>query len=928
MRRTSLISVAVALLVLLSVAPSVSAWTSRTHGHIATDSWEVLPDYYKENLDDSMLYSAALAPDDWRGSGGPVHQFRVSESASSNPGNAGLAFDGDPNTYWRAANPGDGEWIRIDLGAAYPINKVRFIGVENRPDVSVQYSSNGTTWYTSETVSNAWHDGDSTREHTRQYWRLYFSGVPAGSYAKVAEIQLYARGDNAHKSDWCTQRAAYWLRRARDNYAAENWDNALYAMGIAAHYIGDATALVHNRYLWEGVITPSEWVNESPSGWSRHKHYEEQMRYYDLTRPSPKNYSTVSLEDYINNYMIPYLDNLNENQERVETDWLHWLSTRDCEPSKSRVDNAAQLWYDALISMFYELRGAPPGGFGAAAAGSESKTLMAETGTGQIPVFALLFGGLLSLLTATFTLRKGKPLKRRFRLRRDERGVTPVIGAVIVIALLTIAGMTLVSSWIPEQERKNEADHMDAVRDVWQELQRVILNHENTTIKVKMGADSASVFGLFGQPMNPGHIWVNPAKWVKRIAPEADMYIGQTPPSSGTENFLFAQSNASNNKRAFLRFNLSTLPADANIVEARLLVFADVSQYTSTWDPDGAGGANPVTGYSGITQLLEVRKVGNDTWDEGSPPGWPGPEAGDVMVNGDWPWENTWEISYDNMWYTFNLTDYVKAERNAGDDNVSICIKAVKEDSSLLRYAIINSKENPYRRPHLLVVYERANVAGVPTYDDNWGSIADGGSIVFEARNKQYDDYTFAFESGGLIMERFGSGTMMISNPDLVVPLKLDWIENGDNIQIYVNRYRIVNQGHFSSTGDAVLTVTVRENTELGTKGQTLNIDNLTVAVKSDYPKAWRGTHPLVMGGYFTDLAGRFDLAGSLDWIFEYWDSDGGDIAIRDFDLNAITIFGRHRGPVISGSPSVCPVDKDIFYKESVYDVRVDISMA
>lgn len=908
LKRTSLV---LALLALLTLVPETSAWTSRTHGRMATNAFDALPDYYKKNLDDSMLYSASLAPDDWREDGGPVQQFGTPENSSSAPGHpASAAFDGDPSTYWQANVAGSDQWIGIDLGIPYRIVKVRFLGVENRPDVRVQYSHDGVAWETYATGYNVWHDEDVTPDYYYyRYWRLYFTGVPEGTYAKVNEIEIFATGDNAHRATYCRERAAYWLRRARDNLLDNNYDSALYNMGIAAHYIGDAMTLVHNDNIWNNNPPfqgeNSQWVEEHPSGWNRHKHFEEQVRYHEPATPSPRNWR-ATLDDYIENYLYPYLDNYWSNHE---SDWFSWLSTRNADYSKSAIDNATQLVYDAWYSLLYEIRGAPPAGMGLTASGEEtqSSTILFESNQEtQLPPL-ILFS--LALVMSIPALRNEYQRKRK--LRKEERGITPAVGAFLVIALLTVASFVLITTWIPQLERRNEADHLDSVRDAWHELQRVILAHENRTIEVELNPKSASVFGIFGQRMNPGRIEITPAKFVKRIAPIADAYVGETG-SSGTNN-LWAQSHFDNDRRVFIRFDLSSLESDASIREARLMVYAEISKFLHTLTAPGYG-----TGYSSVPALLEVREVNDDTWTETIT--WATqPSYGDAIVNGDWPYENRWEIPYDAMWYTFNLTQYIQEQRDI-DNLVSLAIKAVREDSILQRYARFRSRESSHNRPHLLIVYERASGVGEPVIDE-WGTIADGGSVVFETEYKHYGTYTLAFESGGLIMERYYTYTLMISNPDLIVALHTD---DDENLRIYVNRYRITNQAGLGGKGKVMLKVTVTKSSE-----NVYHLENPSVAVRTDYPRAWRGDHPLVRGGYFTDLAARFEGRwGSLDYMLEAWDSDGDDLVVRDFYLIALTIQGRHLGPRRSGSANVCSIENDVILVERVFDVRIDATLA
>jgi len=791
----------------LASAPQASAWVYRTHGHQATNAFDALPDLYKENLDSSMLYSAAIAPDDWaRDQWGPNQDQRA---------------------------------------------------------------------------------------------------------------------DNLHRFTWCKQRASYWLRRARDNYAAGNYDNALYAMGIAAHYIGDAMCAVHNDNIWNKTGTfggeNSAWIEEHPSGWSRHEHFEEQQRYHEpgwdraakAVVIRPKNW-LPTLEAYIT-WMESYLDNFARDVQQpylgYPTVYHWWLATRDCSFGRSSADNAAQLIYDAWYSMLYELLGSPGGpGFASVEPAPEG----GSQPTWVLPAIAFL---------ALVPLKRGRPRRRVYRpsLRSERRGVSPVVGAFIVISLLIIASTTIISRWVPEEERVNEAEHVDEVFETWQALQRAISAGENRTFRLRGDAKPANVLGLFGRPTLPGRITIIPARNVVRIPPENDTYVEEGSAASyGGEGSVWVRSSPSTNRRSYLRFNLSTLPADAAIEEARLYVYAHISKFPNTWQG--------VTGYSSVPALIEVRPVENDAWDE-TIHWFTAPAFGDVLRNDDWPWDNCWELSYDlaitddnlGMWYTFNLTSHVKRER--ADNRVSLALKAVKENSKLERYARIVSKENSWTflHHHLLVVYRSASLENTTRFD-RWGAIADPGYISFDVQNQSYDDYTFTFEGGGVIKQRYGTGDLMAAGPGLVVGERAE----GDNIKITVNRYRILGEEkRFSVSGDIVVKVSVEENTSLRRDN---NLDNLVVAIRTTHPRSWRGEHPLTEPGHFTELAARFPGSwGSLDYLLEAWESEWrggaygiGEIVLREFYLNGITILGKRRGVGVG----------DILYSERVYDVRIEVTLA
>ena len=736
-------------------------------------------------------------------------------------------------------------------------------------------------------------------------------------------------GDPDHTFNYAREETKSWLCSARDNYENGDYDMAVYAMGVAAHYIGDAMTLPHNDNIWASANASLQY----PSGWSLRRHFEEQARYYVPATPTPKNWRPT-LDNYIKNYMLPYLDNY---ASRAQNDWSNWLSRRNSDRYvESASDNAAQLIYDAWYSLLYECMGSAGGGGGTGTAlqgragASDGGAVEAQWSFGLL---SFGFGAALFFAAVIFT-RKSSPKinRRRHSLRKDKRGISSVVGGILVLSIVVVAGAVLVTHWIPELELKNEMDHTDAALDTWRNLQQAILNHENVKIEVNMAADPASILGLMEQAPSPGTITVTPAKYVMRILPVGDAYVDNSNPNTNYDNDnLWVQSYKDNNRRAYLKFNISSLE-NARIYEARLVMYAKISSFQHTWGIEN--------GYSPVSMLVSVMAVDNDNWSEGAIRWNNNPGYDNVLLNEGLPSENTWEIAYDEdvqnenvgMWYTFNVSSYVNGQRAGNDNLISLCLKAPRENSSFKRYAWFRSKESAGYRPYLQITYESA-LENWRSYD-NWGSIADSGSVVFDVPNKRYDRYSFIFESGALIKDRYREnpisvtdqggnqitqqpspytgGPILIANPPLVVGQQL----SGDNVQIYVNRYRIMNRATYTGIGKAYLNITVRENIDLRME---YNLDNLMVAVTSSYPQVWVGSDPLLGGGYLTDIAGTTrGEVGSLDSLLGAGSSDWGDISVRDFYANAITIYGRR---LSAGT-------EDIKYVEHVYDVWIDITAA
>ncbi len=68
-------------------------------------------------------------------------------SSSADGAEPSRAVDGDGDTAWTSGSGGAGEWLRVDLGTARPVNEVRVIwGAPPSTDYTVEVSADGTTY--------------------------------------------------------------------------------------------------------------------------------------------------------------------------------------------------------------------------------------------------------------------------------------------------------------------------------------------------------------------------------------------------------------------------------------------------------------------------------------------------------------------------------------------------------------------------------------------------------------------------------------------------------------------------------------------------------------------------------------------------------------------------------------------------------------
>lgn len=118
----------------------------------------------------------------------------TASSAESSSHAAGLAVDGDTRTRWGSAYT-DPQWLRVDLGATYPINhvKLRWEAAYARA-YQVQTSTDGSTWTTVHSTTTG--DGgldELTVTGSGRYVRVYGTSRanPSWGYS-LYEFEVYA----------------------------------------------------------------------------------------------------------------------------------------------------------------------------------------------------------------------------------------------------------------------------------------------------------------------------------------------------------------------------------------------------------------------------------------------------------------------------------------------------------------------------------------------------------------------------------------------------------------------------------------------------------------------------------------------------------------------------------------------------------------
>ncbi|MFE9206801.1 discoidin domain-containing protein [Micromonospora sp. NPDC007230] len=94
---------------------------------------------------------------------------------------ASNAVDASPTTQWTSASS-DPQWIRVDLGGTYTINRVLLVwGTTYGKNYQIQTSADGNTWTTIGTITNGngGEDDNFALNASTRYVRIY--GTARGS---------------------------------------------------------------------------------------------------------------------------------------------------------------------------------------------------------------------------------------------------------------------------------------------------------------------------------------------------------------------------------------------------------------------------------------------------------------------------------------------------------------------------------------------------------------------------------------------------------------------------------------------------------------------------------------------------------------------------------------------------------------------------
>jgi len=518
------------------------------------------------------------------------------------------------------------------------------------------------------------------------------------------------------------------------------------------------------------------------------------------------------------------------------------------------------------------------------------------------------------------------------RLFLDQRGVSAIVGLVLVVAIALGVGVsTYISSWVPNEQEQREYDAMREIEQSFRELKRSIESLESgreASVRIKLGAEPVSFYAY-----QRGHaeLEAHPPRYVDWFSPVADTYVDESLPTTpfGSDNVLRVSPTAGGRQRSYLRFDLRyTSPGwrsglysyenlyedDAVIHQAKLWLYIDNVNLR-----DKERGQLDIE----VPVTIEARSLESDTWPEGMT--WATQPSAENR-----PLENQ-TVDEQLEWVSFDVTPYVRRLHENIIENqlaggpaavrnnlVSFILMEPMERASLLtrRAAFISKDVDRYYRedvyggrtynydPYLEIVFSRGARAGRMRKE-----LADAGYIKFSPTNLRFPPQQFIYEGGAVIQQQRDWYDIMIDPPNDFIKVEP---ADGNNIRVTVTRYRITLEGAragligrwVSGTGWATVSVSIVGETYLTKAGEVPNEEDVTITIRTDFPRAWRDW---VRKQLVPRL--NFDIGGE-------WDEYGG-WATYDYDRLSVTIYGKDKGQLKD-------LD-DIYFTERVVDLLVSV---
>lgn len=403
------------------------------------------------------------------------------------------------------------------------------------------------------------------------------------------------------------------------------------------------------------------------------------------------------------------------------------------------------------------------------------------------------------------------------KFQKDERGVTVVLGAVLVISIAVIAWDIFYPPYVKSSMKKKEASQMKEVRKQFLEMQSEVSwmeENESGTIRIPMSAGSVplypskspagtlSVNSGYGSRVEEGDSGgggitelVTNGTFTDGVSPWENIELVSNSNSEASISYDSTEGNGS--IKTHILGDGGTLWNPGSTSEEKAYWYQAIGPTSdgTTITLNGAFKKSIIDGGGGIDNA-EVRI---EVKDGGS---WMTILEDTTRSNMDWT--NFPENTYIVQTGLDNIRCYMHARGTGGSwwndteadlwmDNISASIS----DGS----GGISASENVIINP---------------------------GCIRLRGWNRFYPSQTFAFEAGHVILEQDESDIMIFPKDSM-----MSW--NADNYLLEI-RYLLIagENSSISSTGDRVVKITQEEDNITSE-----NAENLIVFIETEYEKAW-----------------------------------------------------------------------------------------
>ncbi|GLW09376.1 hypothetical protein Misp01_45050 [Microtetraspora sp. NBRC 13810] len=191
---------------------------------------------------------------------------------------ASAAVDGSPTTRWASAFA-DPQWIQVDLGATYTIDRVRLVWEAAYGSAyQIQTSPNGTTWTTVRTITgaNGGEDDHTALNASARYVRIYGTTRATGWGYSLFTFEVFgATGPPPTATNVALNKPAtassleapeFPASAAVDASPTTRWSSAFADPQWIQVDLGATYTIDRVRLLWEGAYGTAYQIQTSPNG--------------------------------------------------------------------------------------------------------------------------------------------------------------------------------------------------------------------------------------------------------------------------------------------------------------------------------------------------------------------------------------------------------------------------------------------------------------------------------------------------------------------------------------------------------------------------------------------------------------------------------------------------------------------------------------